>query len=314
MGYPLCLFMFLLMTINAIADDDRVRVFVLAGQSNMEGQGVVDLDHPQYYNGGKGNLIWSMSNGSSKQMMRHLRNSDGVWAERSDVLVRYQTAHGLKKGALGIGYTAYPGKHHIGPELQFGHILGDHLDEPILLIKTCWGGKSLFKDFRPPGAGGVTGDFYRKMIQDVEHALKVFPSEFPSLAGKRCEMSGMVWFQGWNDMFNEQSRLEYADNLIHLVDDFREHFNVPTLPVLIVETGNLGEQASENMFEIRRAQKAAAKHFGPRGKVVFVKTSAFARPKEFSPNIGHGHHWFGNAESYFLIGDAMGRGMLPLLQ
>ena len=33
-----------------------IHVFLLAGQSNMQGQGVVDLDHPQYYNGGKGTL------------------------------------------------------------------------------------------------------------------------------------------------------------------------------------------------------------------------------------------------------------------
>ena len=34
----------------------RVKIFLLAGQSNMEGQGVVDLDHPRYYNGGRGIL------------------------------------------------------------------------------------------------------------------------------------------------------------------------------------------------------------------------------------------------------------------
>ena len=33
-----------------------VKVFILAGQSNMEGQGVVDLDHPKYYNGGRAYL------------------------------------------------------------------------------------------------------------------------------------------------------------------------------------------------------------------------------------------------------------------
>ena len=32
----------------------KVQVYILAGQSNMQGQGVVDLDHPMYYNGGKG--------------------------------------------------------------------------------------------------------------------------------------------------------------------------------------------------------------------------------------------------------------------
>ena len=31
------------------------------------------------------------------------------------------------------------------------------------------------------------------------------------------------------------------------------------------------------------------------------------------PNPGHGHHWYGNAESYFLIGQALGEGMTNLL-
>ena len=38
------------------ADQNKpVKVFILAGQSNMEGHGVVDMDHEKNYNGGKGN-------------------------------------------------------------------------------------------------------------------------------------------------------------------------------------------------------------------------------------------------------------------
>ncbi len=44
------------------------------------------------------------------------------------------------------------------------------------------------------------------------------------------------------------------------------------------------------------------------------KTTDFARPPELSPNPSHGHHWYGNAESYFLIGDALGEGMKRLLK
>ena len=68
------------------------------------------------------------------------------------------------------------------------------------------------------------------------------------------------------------------------------------------------------MLSIREAQKAAARRKELGGNVKFISTTAFARPKEQSPNIGHGHHWFGNAESYFLIGDALGRGMVELLE
>ena len=67
------------------------------------------------------------------------------------------------------------------------------------------------------------------------------------------------------------------------------------------------------MLEIRKAQAAAAARPEFQGTVAFVETSAFARPREQSPNVGHGHHWFGNAESYFLIGDALGQAMTELL-
>jgi hypothetical protein len=45
-----------------------------------------------------------------------------------------------------------------------------------------------------------------------------------------------------------------------------------------------------------------------------IKTTDFARPAELSPCPTHDHHWFANAESYFLIGEAAGEGMKSLLQ
>ena len=68
------------------------------------------------------------------------------------------------------------------------------------------------------------------------------------------------------------------------------------------------------MMTIRAAQQAVAEREELGGNVKFISTTAFARPKEQSPNVGHGHHWFGNAESYFLIGDALGKGMVNLLK
>jgi hypothetical protein len=54
---------------------------------------------------------------------------------------------------------------------QFGHVLGDNLDNQVLLIKTAWGGKSLYRDFRPPSSGGAVGPYYTKMLGDVREAL-----------------------------------------------------------------------------------------------------------------------------------------------
>ncbi len=73
-----------------------------------------------------------------------------------------------------------------------------------------------------------------------------------------------------------------------------------------------GENAGAHMKAIRQAQSAACNREELGGKTLFVKTTQFHRPKEESPNVGHGHHWFGNAESYFLIGDALGKAMVDL--
>jgi hypothetical protein len=50
----------------------------------------------------------------------------------------------------------------------------------------------------------------------------------------------------------------------------------------------------------------------PAKNVAFVGTKAFWRPQDESPS-GQSYHWNTNAETYYLIGEAMGRGMLSLL-
>ena len=58
---------------------------------------------------------------------------------------------------------------------------------------------------------------------------------------------------------------------------------------------------------LRKAQAAAAARPEFQGNVLFVATHEFVRKPEDSPNPGHGHHEFGNAETYFLVGDALGK-------
>jgi len=295
-----------------------VKVFILAGQSNMEGQGSVD--HDDGPNGAKGNLAWSMVNSQSAKKMKKLKNEKGEWVVRDDVQVSFKVGGDkLLKGGLTVGFTGYAAdgsRRHMGPELGFGFVLGDFYQEPVLLIKTAWGGHSLHGHFRSPSSGLPaydTGDWpkredvgqsYRQMVKEVRAALA-------ALGDQKYEIAGFYWQQGYNDMVTPQAIPEYAQLLVNLVSDLRKEFNVPNMPVVVGQLGNEGPVAEGAMFEFRKAQEAGTKRIK---NAVFVKTTDFARPAELSPCPTHGHHWFANAESYFLIGDACGEGMKSLLK
>jgi hypothetical protein len=299
----------------AKAPDDAtpVKVFVLAGQSNMEGQAVVDLGGTDY-NGGKGTLQAVLADPATGAAWAHLRAKDGQWTVRDDVWARY-TPEGKqpRTGALGLGFTPYLDAHHFGPELEIGQVLGNAIDAPVLLVKTAWGGKSLYVDFRPPSSGGTAGPYYRRMISDVQDAIAHVGDDFPALKGRRTELAGLIWYQGWNDGCDPKRAVpEYEQNLVNLINDVRRDLGAPKLPVVVGELTGPWVKAPGEWDALRKAQAAAAARPEFRGNVVFVPTAAYVRDPEQSPNPGHGHHEFGNAETYLLVGDALGRAMRSL--
>ncbi|MFN0017749.1 MAG: sialate O-acetylesterase [Pirellulaceae bacterium] len=291
-----------------------LKVFILAGQSNMEGQAVVDLEGKEY-NDGKGTLIKLMQDSAKAGMFKHLKDADGKWAVRQDVWVRYKREQGpLLAGPLTFGFSVYGDSHHFGPELQFGHVVGDALENQVLLIKTAWGGKSLYKDFRPPSSGGEVGPYYTKMIAEIREALANLKTDFPGYDGRGYELAGFVWYHGWNDGVDPKNAVpEYEQNLVNLIKDVRKDLSAPKLPVVVGEVTGPWVNAPDEWEKLRKAQAAAAARPEFQGNVLFVPTRDFVRKPEDSPNPGHGHHEFGNAETYFLVGDALGKGMKTLL-
>jgi Carbohydrate esterase, sialic acid-specific acetylesterase len=296
------------------ADSSKpIKIFVLAGQSNMEGQAVVDLDGREY-NDGKGTLKSLLRDRNKASVFQHLRTADGGWVVRDDVWVRYKREDGpLLAGPLTLGFSVYGDRHHFGPELQFGHVVGDHFENQVLLIKTAWGGKSLFKDFRPPSSGGTVGPYYTKMIAEIREALGHIRTDFP---GNRddYELAGFVWYHGWNDGVDPHNAVpEYEQNLVNLIQDVRKEFRVPQLPFVIGELTGPWVEAPGEWATLRTAQRKVAERPELKGTVLFVETHDFVRKPEDSPNPDHAHHEFGNAETYFLVGDALGKGMKTLL-
>ncbi len=218
------------------ADAKPLKVFILAGQSNMEGHATIStFDYI-----GKDPL--------TAPLLKEMRNPDGTPRVCDKVWMSYLTgpydgsANGEGLGKLTAGFgergnqpTKIGGK--IGPEFTFGIYMEKELKEPILIIKTAWGGRSLNTEFRPPSAGqyklpkeiqevwvkhpqgahgipkaedrkkwqddkdAASGVFYRMMIEHVKKVLadpkRVCP-EYDEQAG--YELAGFVWLQGFNDL------------------------------------------------------------------------------------------------------------------
>lgn len=294
-----------------------VKVFILAGQSNMQGQGMVSsfdesgVEKP-------GTLASILKDPAKAPMLRKWVNAKGEWSEkRKDVWVYDVNEFGSRHGILEFGYGWNLGSRTwFGPEMEFGHLMGDHFDNQVLILKTAWGGKDLYKDFRPPSSGGSVGPYYIEMIKTVREVLGDLKSQFPSYQNTAgFELAGFVWWHGWNDFCSPNiGTPEYEQNLTNLIKDVRHDLKAPKLPVIIGEfTGPWGADCKEAAaITIRKSQKNVAARSDLASTVHFVETHDFVRAEKDSPT-SEGYHEFKNGETYFLIGEAFGKEMLKLI-
>ena len=286
------------------AGSGPLKVFILAGQSNMEGAGAIKMNPAR--NGGKGSLEYVVKDPTMTARTKHTVDAAGKFIVRKDVWICY----GQRKGGLSAGYGAR--KTSIGPEFAFGHAVGEALGEQVLIIKTAWGGKSLQKDFRPPSSGGTVGPFYTDMLKIVKDILGDIKAHYPGYEGKGYVIAGFGWHQGWNDGCGVAATAEYEKNMANFIRDVRKALGVKGLPFVIADSGFGGvNQKVARRLGIVKAQNAVAAYDEFKGNVFTVRTQGFFRPKDQSPG-GHGYHWNENALTYFLIGEAMGAEMLKL--
>lgn len=246
-----------LLAANLLADaEDPVPVYVLVGQSNMEGHARIEtLEHLGM-------------NPETEPVLREIVGENGEPKVFEDISISYLSRDGIKEGPLTVGYGATDEK--IGPELAFGIYTRKRVGRPILLIKAAWGGKSLHTDFRPPGAGpysfseeqlgkfaaqgkdvariraekeAASGNYYRQTIEHVRDVLadpgRVIPDYDPA---QGCELAGFVWFQGWNDMVDRGTYPDrdqpggydaYSEVLAQFIRDVRRDLVAPELPFVI---------------------------------------------------------------------------------
>jgi alpha-galactosidase len=281
------------------AQEKPLKVFILVGQSNMQGHAHVRT------------LPHIGMDPATKPILDEILDERDEPRIIANVWISYRSSDGVKSGPLTTGYGA--DEHKIGPELTFGIYMQKRLQEPILIIKAAWGGKSLNTDFRPPSAGPcefdesvlnrlreqgkdieaikaekqeATGVCYRQTIDHVHAVLANIKSVYPDYDEKTgYELAGLVWFQGWNDMVDGGTypRREdaggydaYSTVLCHLIRDFRKDLTAPNLPFVIGVMGVGGP--TEKYSPAQQRYKKVHQNFRD-------AMAAPARMKEFEGNV-----------------------------
>ncbi len=293
---------------------DSIKVFLMAGQSNMQGHGRLETGNASV-SGGIGSLRYQVNNDPANY--GHLVDANNNWATRNDVWVwsRHLTETSKATGDLGPGFGVDADR--FGPELGFGNVLGDLFDDQVVLVKTAWGGKSLAVDFRPPTAvadrGGTVGTYYNLILSSYQEALVDIAGQFP---GKSIELTGYGCHQGCNDRVNQTHNNEYEGNMADFIEDIRDALNAPDLPFVIATTGMSGwTETHPRALSLMNAQLAmanATKYPDFVGNVSVVETRDFYRDVNASP-ANQGFHWNQNGETYYLIGQGMGEAMAQLV-
>ncbi len=296
-----CVVVFVALLSCAQADDEKpLKVFILVGQSNMEGHAKVET------------FDYLGDDPKTAPLLKKMRNPDGTPRMCDGAWISYYTGrreeNGEGFGKLTAGYGSRPNPSEnggkIGPEFTFGITMDETFEEPVLIIKTAWGGKSLFYDFRPPSAGvyprteddiqkdrrpaSGSGHYYRLMLNHVKHVLSDIGRVVPDYDAKQgYEIAGFVWFQGFNDMVSRDvyptlpkdasgNRFaKYSELMAGFIRDVRNDLDTPKMPFVIGVMGVGGEQANEGNLEFRKAMAAPAALADFEGNVVAVPTSPF---------------------------------------
>lgn len=321
---------------EALRPDDKpgaagkpIKVFILMGQSNMVGMGDIGPE-------------------TAKGTLTHLTKTDkkypwlvdgDKWTERKDVY--YYDAR-VKKGAP-LGPLANNGK-AIGPELGFGYVMGHLLDEPVLVLKSCIGNRSLGWDLLPPGSKPYTfegktyagykdtpdswvegqpkkevnwyaGKQYDDDMANAKEALKTLAKWYPGYKDQGYEIAGFVWWQGHKDTGNKAHAGKYEENLVRLIESLRKDYDAPKAKfVLATGCGNPGTEGLGKAIAEAQLAVGDAKKYPPfAGNVTAVDNRDLWRDVDVSPK-NQGYHYNRNAETYLETGLRLGRAMAAMLE
>lgn len=253
----------------------KTKVFLLAGQSNMDGRGDASK--------------------LSEAEMKLLANAS-------------QKIHFIYKGTVGEGNAIqYKGaldftnpwsfvkqKFRIekcfGPELFFGvELVKNYPKQDYLFIKRSQGGTSLYGAWNPNWSFEKASFFNEqdkpKLYQDF---IDLVDAELAELHPNSYEIVGMLWVQGETDSNTSNGSVAantYHLNLENLINSVRGHYDIPDLPFLILGVGS------------KKVQKAMVQVSNKLTNVSYIERSQDVNRRNYTPI--YTHKWNGKPVGHY---------------
>lgn len=314
----------------------KVKVFIIMGQSNTLEMGKVKGDK-------EGSLEHAVN---TEKLYQHMIDDDGKWTVRKDV----RNLHVMGSGGPGKSgikrndwLTVSGGK--IGIETGIGHQLGNALDEPVLILKSAIGNRSLGWDLLPPDSpsyefedpksgktmvyagygesplswekgtepkpiGWKAGVQYDGDVARAKDVLKDIGKYYPDAKG--YEVAGFLWWQGDKDRYNAGHASKYEKNLNNLIAALRKDFDAPKAKFVCATLGQTSKENAKGnekmILEAMFAISDANKYPALKGDVATVYTNPISQGSSSNAHYG------GNAKTYMNVGEAMGKAMVKLLE
>lgn len=330
-----------------------VQVFILLGQSNMVGMAPIT--------GTKGTPLEKAV--KEEKLYPFLIDDAGNWTERQDV--RNVFVAPAKTGGKGnkkrppklpilhnewlkVGAGFGKGLNKMGVEYGFGHKIGNAIQEPVMILKSCIGNRSLGWDLLPPGSEGfefkgtdkTTGNevvwqyaaykqspmrwikgtepqpmgWYagKQYDEDTANAKKILAEPETYYPGaKGYEVVGFLWWQGEKDAGDEGLASRYETNLVHLIKTLRQEFNAPHAKFVIGTMGEATKGMTGNTGKVLDAHLAVDGEAGKYPEFKGNVATVYTHPMARGGS-GNGHYQ-GDSRVYMDVGLAMGDAMLKLL-
>lgn len=186
-----------------VSGREVVRVFIFAGQSNMEGADSRVSDIKQF------------------------PPFSGLEQPQEEVLFSYLM--GRENKVSSDGWVALqPVNNWVGPELSFARELRRHSQAPIAIIKCAAGGTHLGGDWNPDNPQRFK--LYPLTLKLIKDSLAQLDA-----MGHPWQIEGFFWHQGENDMFEEHFLPNYGRNLERFIARWRKDLDLPQLPFFVGE-------------------------------------------------------------------------------